>query len=396
MRSNKDRAVRTACLVVLVGGLAPIGRAQIPTDYPLLSPSARPQCITAGPDGNLWFAERNVSKIGRITTKPTVLPEFSASGMGGGLTLRMQCITAGPDGAMWFTVTETTNGQIGRITTAGGVTMFPTLITTARLYSITAGPASDGALWFTEAGFGVSKIGRITTAGVITHYPTPTPTGFFAIESSITLGPDGNLWFTESDVNKIGRLDPTKLTGCDTAPTTCITEFTIPTPGTGPAGITAGPPSDGALWFTEKTTNKIGRITTAGVVTGEFPVMTGAAGVQDIIAGPDGNIWFTEETINKVGKITTAGIVTEYSVTTPSSQPEGITKGSDGNIWFTEFSGNKIGRVALGGGGGTPSPTPTLSVTPTPTPTGTSSGTPRGHITPIHPPPPLGTENGRQ
>jgi hypothetical protein len=40
-----------------------------------------------------------------------------------------------------------------------------------------------------------------------------------------------------------------------------ITEFPLPTPNSGPSGITAGP--DGALWFSEETGNKIGRITTA-------------------------------------------------------------------------------------------------------------------------------------
>jgi streptogramin lyase len=45
-----------------------------------------------------------------------------------------------------------------------------------------------------------------------------------------------------------------------------FTEFSIlPTPGSLPVGITTGP--DGALWFTEGATDKIGRITTAGVFT---------------------------------------------------------------------------------------------------------------------------------
>jgi virginiamycin B lyase len=43
-----------------------------------------------------------------------------------------------------------------------------------------------------------------------------------------------------------------------------LTEYTIPTPGGQPTSITAGP--DGALWFTESGSNKIGRITTAGVI----------------------------------------------------------------------------------------------------------------------------------
>src|SRR5260370_18345755 len=51
-----------------------------------------------------------------------------------------------------------------------------------------------------------------------------------------------------------------------------ITEFTTPTASSGPLGITTGP--DGALWFTENTANKIGRITTRGATT-EVPASTG-------------------------------------------------------------------------------------------------------------------------
>jgi virginiamycin B lyase len=53
------------------------------------------------------------------------------------------------------------------------------------------------------------KIGRIpltaTSASQITY--TTTPTGV-SDPSSITLGPDGNLWFTEQSVNQIGKLVP--------------------------------------------------------------------------------------------------------------------------------------------------------------------------------------------
>jgi streptogramin lyase len=51
-----------------------------------------------------------------------------------------------------------------------------------------------------------------------------------------------------------------------------VTEFPIPTANSGPTSITAGP--DGALWFTEinSNANKIGRITTAGVII-EFTVL---------------------------------------------------------------------------------------------------------------------------
>jgi virginiamycin B lyase len=69
------------------------------------------------------------------------------------------------------------------------------------LYAITVGP--DHNLWFTEADG--NKIGRITPSGSITEFPV-LASGLYGI----TAGPNGNLWFTEGDANKIGCLTPGK------------------------------------------------------------------------------------------------------------------------------------------------------------------------------------------
>jgi streptogramin lyase len=109
----------------------------------------------------------------------------------------------------------------------------------------------------------------------------------------------------------------------------------------GAYGIAAG--SDGNLWFTEYFGNRIGRITTSGVLT-EFSISTIGSQPTSIAAGADGNLWFTEVLGNKIGRITTAGVITEFSVPTP---PTGIAAGPDGNLWFIE--GQKIGRMTVDG-----------------------------------------------
>jgi len=114
-----------------------------------------------------------------------------------------------------------------------------------------------------------------------------------------------------------------------------IREFAVPTANSRPVGITAGP--DGALWFTENNTNKIGRITTAGVVT-EFAVPTANSVPAGITAGPDGNLWFTEFGGNNIGRIspTDNHKLAEFAVLTANSGPNRITAGPDGNLWFIE------------------------------------------------------------
>src|SRR5690349_8794524 len=89
--------------------------------------------------------------------------------------------------------------------------------------------------------------------------------------------------------------------GTARAATGDVKEFVAPS---GPYGIIAGP--DGALWFTEPTPGRIGRITTAGTVT--EPGTTGSGtGPQSIAAGPDGNLWVTLNTVGRIARVTTAG-----------------------------------------------------------------------------------------
>jgi streptogramin lyase len=202
-------------------------------------------------------------------------------------------ITAGPDGNIWFAETP---DRIGRVTPAGVITEFP-LFPTALVPTgenegrgptgIATGP--DGNLWFTESGWTGSNIGRITTAGVVTEFALNSP---LSTSEGITAGPDGNLWFTEANPAPAGgRIGQITTAGV-------VTEFPIPSPGSRPYGIAVG--SDGNLWFTDANPAgyQIGRITTAGVVT-EFPL--GAQGAwsaaSGIAAGPDGNLWFTDASL---------------------------------------------------------------------------------------------------
>jgi streptogramin lyase len=166
-----------------------------------------------------------------------------------------------------------------------------------------------------------------------TSFPIPTPGSGPAW---ITAGFDGNLWFTEYNGNNIGRITPSGA----------ITEFPLPTPHSDPLDITAGP--DGNIWFTELTNTKIGRITPGGAIT-EFPIPSGSS-TEGITAGPDGNVWFTEPSANKIGSITPSGNVSEFaSPVGNNSIPTYITAGTDGNLWYLLANSNDIGRITPSG-----------------------------------------------
>jgi virginiamycin B lyase len=130
-----------------------------------------------------------------------------------------------------------------------------------------------------------------------------------------------------------------------------ITEYSLPSAGSYPIGITTGP--DGNLWFAEYgpnsptqngTDNKIGVMRTDGTILHEYRTPTPASGPVDITTGPDGNLWFGEYSADKVGRVTTAGAFTEFAVPTPFGGPYGFVTGPDSNIWFTESLG-KIAKI---------------------------------------------------
>ena len=164
---------------------------------------------------------------------------------------------------------------------------------------------SDGNVWFSTNN--PVTIGRITPAGQVTQFADPTAGATLA--GDFTLGSDGNVWFLDmqgfnpSQVERIGRITPAGQ----------ISEFLIPAFKGNRVSVnlmTLG--SDGNIWFTSNTfvgrgtvsNGFIGRVTTAGQIS-EFGTPTAVSFPADITLGSDGNIWFNEDAAHAVGRILT-------------------------------------------------------------------------------------------
>jgi streptogramin lyase len=267
-----------------VGKMTPEG---VVTTYPLLTANAQPSGITAGPDGNLWLLETAAYKIAKVTTSG-VVTEYAANGYS------FFAITAGPDGNLWFPYLYADSCEcsaIGRITTSGTISVFPTTTLSSNPAGITVGP--DGNIWFTE--YAVSKIGKMSTAGVaLAEYPTKTNP---ANLSAITAGPDGNLWFLEN------------------------TEY-----------------------------GAVGKITTAGKVTEYKAQMQDYQ--NGIIAGPDGAIWYAQGYPNVVARLTTKGVLSTVPLTTLNAVGDVMTVGPDHKLWVGEGVAGALARLSAIGGTG--------------------------------------------
>src|SRR4051794_23819143 len=68
-----------------------------------------------------------------------------------------------------------------------------------------------------------------------------------------------------------------------------------------------------------------------------------------ITLAADGNLWFTEHAGNRIGRITSQGVITEFLLPTNASQPAAIAAGTDASVWFIREVPGDIARMNLQG-----------------------------------------------
>lgn len=230
----------------------------------------------------------------------------------------------------------------GRALLTAGVAVFPA----GPMYAYEIVQGSDGNLWVTGSdsnGNGAFVV-HAPDGTIRATYSLATP---FAVPQSPTLGPDGNIWFTEPGVGNIGKITPTGQISEYALPSTALQDELGPYPlVTTATAITSGP--DGALWFTDATTPGLGRITTSGEIT-LFP----APGLQpsNLTVGSDGAIWFTSQgavpSVDRFDPVTHA--ITTTVLPDANSWPSAIIPGPDGALWFLEPGTQSVGRITTSG-----------------------------------------------
>lgn len=144
--------------------------------------------------------------------------------------------------------------------------------------------------------------------------------------------------------------------GAAAAPYGTIEEKTIPTAGSEPQGIAAGP--DGNIWFTENFSNRVARMTPAGQVT-EFTLPVSGK-YEAIVSGPDRNLWIA---VNRPGatpdsapgailRVTPSGACTVFPLPNNASV-SGLIARRDGTLVFSErwVTGGptRIGQITTAG-----------------------------------------------
>jgi virginiamycin B lyase len=202
--------------------------------------------------------------------------------------------------------------------------------------SITVG--SNGNLWFTEDnGNQVGMINPFAATNTPTNFSTGLPT--HAGLDQITSGPNGDVFFTETNpsANAIGMIDPTQPN------TQTIQNFGTSAGMTAVSGPTGVASAGGDVWFIQSLSDQIGRLDpTTGKIT-EHPAPSGLISPNGLsrlnsrmVLGPDGNLWFTEYGAIGIFNPNTGTLVKEVTLPRGSlEQPQGIALGPDGNVWYT-------------------------------------------------------------
>lgn len=199
--------------------------------------------------------------------------------------------------------------------------------------SITLGP--DGEIWFTvtrwvEGAEEPRILGRFTPAdGYFTKYALPHN----AIPEELFVDARGTIWFFASNKNFLYRVDPK---------TFALKGYPIPTANGHPRSLAAD--QKGHIWFVESNANKLGKFIPEEEVFHEYEVLTPFANPGKISIDKHGKIWFVEVTANRIGVFyPDMNRFDEAIIPTSGSSPVALANDDDGNIWFLEYKGNKVG-----------------------------------------------------
>ena len=191
-----------------------------------------------------------------------------------------------------------------------------------------------------------NAIGLPASAQTITEYALPTAGSG---PQFIASAPYGGMWFTQLSANQVGRIS--------TSGNGAVTEFQAVDfnfQPTAPTGIVAD--SGGKLWVLTETTKNIDLYTSGPTPTGPVEVIaqlsSDGVGAFAIATGPNGQLWATENAANQIARFGSSygpSLAVEYPIPTAGSGPTGLAGGPDDAIWFTEQSAGQIGRVTASG-----------------------------------------------
>jgi virginiamycin B lyase len=187
---------------------------------------------------------------------------------------------------------------------------------------------AHGEVWFTE--FNADRLGRLDPkTGHIQNYPLSSkPSVQTLYPYGVTVDRQGNVWFTESGRNQLGRLEPR---------TGAIHVFSVPDP----QALTMEIASDelGSLWVTSFTPGLLFRYEPhTETFTTYIVSLTGneRGTLYGLLVPTPDDIWVTILAANMLAHLDVrTGRLLFYHIPTPDSLPLGLAMDANHNLWYT-------------------------------------------------------------
>jgi hypothetical protein len=165
-----------------------------------------PIYINEAPDGSMYFTDLLTSRVSRITPSGKLSEYLLPSAFGKTNNARPIAVYVRKDGVA--VVSEESGHAYGYLLKDGTVEELPLTPKGSQAAALTYDRL--GTLWVQYNT--PDLIARINADGSITTFPIPTKD---AVQHRITIGPDGELWYTELKADRIGRM----ITGHADGPT---------------------------------------------------------------------------------------------------------------------------------------------------------------------------------
>jgi len=301
--------------------------------------------ITTGPDGYVWFLEKD--RLGRIDPHSGLIQEF-AQGINTGNNSIWPgfSIAEAPDRSIWFL----SNDQVTRfIPSTNALNTFNLTLGSSPYDSLAIGP--DGVVWVLEQQWQVYGIARIDPAtGNVQNFAMgelqPGGASVMSVPIGITFGPDGKIW--------IGNLyygpevmDPATgvVQSWNTVYEPVINPSPAPLPTITPIALGPNAPSSGNFRLSGGLSLPDIQPAWSGPPPYSPPPWYMAWSTEWYLAPPkiasDGSFWFfvalpgaAVDGIAGYNPSTGNGMGVQTS-----GAPIQFTPGPDGNIWYTYFGG---------------------------------------------------------
>jgi virginiamycin B lyase len=228
-----------------------------------------------------------------------------------------------PGGVLW--VTLPTPGVLARVEPeGGGVTMHEPIAGPCQPMLVTID--ADAAVWYSR---GDDRLGRLDGSGAQSVIELPAGSAPYGIGA----GPDGAIWFTARGTNQVGRRTADGE----------IRMIGLPVPDAGPAMLAVA--GDGAVWVALNAAGALARVDGGAAELVELPRDAAPVGIA---AGADG-IWYADIGGGRVGHVDAAGAVRQMVFDDPACRPHAVAADPDGGCWATLWATGRLARVTPDG-----------------------------------------------